>query len=262
MKVGPEHSSLGLTEGIHWHINQDVKIEYIATSRDREYLPWVRYINTSSGDTVVYNDMYASLDKESVDTMEIRVMDCIDCHNRPSHHYLPPQEFTDMLIASGEISSDLPEIKRLAMDVLSTPFNDRDSARLSIKTNFYDFYSSNYPNIMVDRRDDIDMALEALLQSYSKNIFPEMGASWDVYPNHIGHVEFNGCFRCHNGNHKADNGSLISRDCNLCHTILGQGTKDNYETVAINSTLEFKHPVDIDESWKEYACTDCHRYLY
>ncbi len=89
-----------------------------------------------------------------------------------------------------------------------------------------------------------------------------MKANWDAYPTHIGHSEYNGCFRCHNGNHESEDGQVISRDCNLCHTILAQGTTDNYENTTIDKSLEFRHPVDIEEAWKEMACTDCHRYLY
>ena len=106
------------------------------------------------------------------------------------------------------------------------------------------------------------MAYRALLEGYSKHFFPFMKANWDAYPIHIGHSEFNGCFRCHNGQHESEDGKVISRDCNLCHTILAQGTMDNLETTTVDNSLEFKHPVDIGEAWKEMACTDCHRNLY
>lgn len=262
MKIGPEHSAMGLSSGIHWHINQDVKIEYISSTEDREYLPWVRYVDLATGDTIIYNDIYESLDKAAVDTMEVRTMDCIDCHNRPSHHYLPPQEFTDMLMASGDIPADLPGVKTLAMEVLNSPFDNRDTARLWITNRTYKYYEENFPDVISGNKDKVDKALEAILKGYARNIFPEMGASWDVYPNHIGHVEFNGCFRCHNGNHEADNGDIITRDCDACHTILAQGTSTSFESVEINSSLQFRHPTDIGEAWKEYACTECHRYLY
>lgn len=42
-------------------------------------------------------------------------------------------------------------------------------------------------------------------------------------PTYIGHLESNGCFRCHNDKFKAPNGKVISKDCNLCHTIVAQG---------------------------------------
>lgn len=262
MKIGPEYSSQGLSEGIHWHINPDIKVEYRASAENREFIPWVRYINTSKGDTVIYMDIMDPLDNKALDTLEIRTMDCIDCHNRPSHNYLVPQEFTDLLMASGDIPPDLPEVKTLAMEVFNTSFDSKDSAVLAIGNRITEFYQAEYPDILKQNPELIDRAKAGFLRGFSKNIFPEMKASWDVYPNHIGHVEFNGCFRCHNGNHESSAGDIISRDCNLCHTILGQGTLDEYQATSVNMSLEFRHPVDIGELWKEYTCTDCHRYLY
>ena len=262
MKTGSEHVAQGLIEGIHWHVNKDVKIEYVASTEKREYLPWVRYINEATGDTVIYQDIYETLDQEAIDTLELREMDCLDCHNRPSHQFLPPQKFTDDLIASGMIPVELPEVKSLAMQVFNLSFTDRDSGSMMIKESVMDFYNSNYPEIVEANQPLIDQAIDGFLAGYSKNIFPEMKANWDAYPNHIGHSEFNGCFRCHNGNHESEDGQVISRDCNLCHTILAQGDNESYETTTIDNSLEFIHPVDIDEAWKEMACADCHRYLY
>lgn len=262
MKIGSDFSAKGLTEGIHWHINPDIKVEYISSTYDREFIPWVRYINTATGDTLIYNDILETLDQEATDTLEIRTMDCIDCHNRPSHNYLPPQEFTDLLIASGDIPLELPEVKTLAMEVLNNSYHDKDSAEVFIRNRIREFYETNYRELSEKNPELIEKAYAGFMTGFSKNIFPAMKASWDVYPNHIGHVEFNGCFRCHNGNHESNSGEIISRDCNLCHTILGQGTAEDYELTSVNSSLEFKHPVDIGESWKEFTCTDCHRYLY
>jgi hypothetical protein len=262
MKIGSEYSAQGLVAGIHWHINPDVKIEYIASSNKREYLPWVRYTNLQTDDTVVYNDIYETLDQEAMDTLELRVMDCLDCHNRPSHNFLPPQVFTDMLITSGQIPDELPEVKTLAMEIFKNSFDNRDSAHHFIEERVKEFYANNYPEIAAQEQPLIQEAVSGFIAGYAKNIFPEMKANWDAYPQHVGHIEFNGCFRCHNGNHESENGKVISRDCNLCHTILAQGTVDNYETTSIDKSLEFRHPVDIDEAWKEMACTDCHRDLY
>jgi len=263
MKIGSAHSAQGLLEGIHWHINPDIHIEYVASDNKREYLPWVRYINKATGDTVIYQDIYETLDQEALDTLETRVMDCLDCHNRPSHNYQPPQEFTDNLIAAGMIPVELPEVKLLVMEIfyLNT-FEDRDSGRVFIEEYIHEYYSSYYPEIYEGNRKLIDQAVEGVLSGYSKHFFPEMKANWDVYPNHIGHMEFNGCFRCHNGNHESDDSRIISRDCDLCHTILGQGTAENYAITSIDQSLEFVHPTDIDEDWRVSACADCHRALY
>ena len=85
-----------------------------------------------------------------------------------------------------------------------------------------------------------------------------MKVRWDKYPNHIGHLEFNGCFRCHNNTHLSKTGDNISQDCNLCHFINAQGTPENMEVALIGQALDFKHPEDIDEVWRESICTDCH----
>ena len=263
MKIGSEHSAQGLMEGIHWHINSDVKIEYIASSDKREYIPWVRFVNRATGDTTLYQDINEPLDQEAIDTLEMREMDCLDCHNRPSHQFQPPQKFTDDLIAAGVIPVELPEVKSLAMQVFNyNTFTDRDSGAVLIAESVRDFYDTGYPEIADAHPELIDRAIEGFLSGYDKNYFPKMKANWDAYPNHIGHSEFNGCFRCHNGNHESEDGSVISRDCNLCHTIVGQGSPDNFETSTVDIPLEFRHPVDIDEAWKEMACADCHRYLY
>lgn len=262
MKIGSGHSTQGVKEGIHWHVKSEVKIEYISSSEKRDMLPWVRYINLSTGDTIIYQNIYESLDQHAMDSLELREMDCLDCHNRPSHHFLPPQEFTDDLISDGSIPVELPEVKALAMQVFNQTFISRDSGKKVIESELRNFYKTNYPELTRQSPDLIQQATEGLLAGYSRHIFPEMKASWDAYPNFIGHSEFNGCFRCHNGDHESEDGRIISRDCNLCHSILAQGDHDNYETTSIDESLEFKHPVDIDQAWKEMACADCHRYLY
>jgi len=262
MKTGSRHKAQGLIEGIHWHVNSEIKIEYVASDSKREYLPWVRYINTATGDTVIYQDIYETLDPEALDTLELRVMDCLDCHNRPSHQFEPPQKFTDELISAGKIPAELPEVKSLAMQVYATPFSTRDSGSMQIKELVTEFYETGYPEILESKAHLVDQAIDGFLEGYTKHIFPEMKANWDVYPNHVGHMEFNGCFRCHNGNHQSDDGQIISRDCNICHTILAQGTVEDFEPTSVDSSLEFRHPVDIDLAWTEMACADCHRYLY
>ena len=47
-----------------------------------------------------------------------------------------------------------------------------------------------------------------------------MKIGWGAYPSHIGHRDNGGCFRCHNDDLKAEDGSLIDSDCTICHSIL------------------------------------------
>jgi len=258
MKIGGEHSTLNLQEGIHWHINPDVKIEYLSASPDNLEIPWVRYVNMQTNDTVVYQDTWMPLEAEEIASRETRLMDCIDCHNRPSHIYLQPSQFVDLGIASGDIPQ-LPHIKHLAMEILKESYHSVDTAMFEIGHRIKTYYYNNYPSLSDSL---INKAIEAISLRYRKNIFPSMKASWDAYPDHVGHKVFNGCFRCHGNNHESSSGLKITRDCDACHSILQQGANKQLQEVSITESLGFKHPVNIDEVWKESLCTDCHRYLY
>ena len=149
------------------------------------------------------------------------------------------------------------------MDLFAKKFTSTDTALQIIDSTVRSYYAENYPEIAKNSPQLIAQAVSGLQSGFKKNIFPEMNASWDAYPDHIGHMEFNGCFRCHNDTHTTTDGEQkISRDCNLCHDILLQGKTDEVEVAPFNSHLEFKHPVDIDQAWKEMPCSDCHRSMY
>ena len=85
-----------------------------------------------------------------------------------------------------------------------------------------------------------------------------MKVNWKAYPNNIGHSIFPGCYRCHDGKHVNSAGTAISHDCNSCHIIIGQGKEDGKSDQISPQGLEFEHPVDIGEMWKEMNCTECH----
>ncbi len=262
IKTGPSLSALGLQEGIHWHINPDVKIEYIATSPQIDEIPWVRYTNTKTNEVFVYEDADNPLDSIELYKDKIRTMDCIDCHNRPSHHYRNPIDFVDDALASGRISSDLPEIKLMSMQVVTPEFPTKDSAMHYIESELMTYYEDNYPEVFETQKHLLTQAVNTLQEEFNKNIFPYMGVRWDVYPSHLGHVETVGCARCHNDRHTTADNRVISRDCNLCHIIKAQGPPDNLVIDSTMQGLEFQHPVDIDGEWKVSLCTDCHEQLY
>ncbi len=262
MKIGSVYEPLGINEGIHWHINPDVKIEYYAADLERETIPWVRYTDLKTGEQVVYQDPDTLIDMSKIDPQEIRVMDCMDCHNRPSHNYYPPEEYVDNAITAGKIPRSLPDIKVAAMDILNNDFPTTDSAMKFIEEEINFYYEAMYPEIYESDRAVITNAIAVLQDEFKKNVFPEMKVTWDVYPDHIGHLNTKGCVRCHNDKHVSNDHRVISRDCNLCHSIVAQGTPDQMAFTATDKSLEFVHPVDIDEAWKEEFCAECHRELY
>jgi hypothetical protein len=193
-----------------------------------------------------------------LDSLRVRTMDCIDCHNRPSHIYNPPAFFVNNAMTAGDIPKELPQIKNLSMDICAEEFETTDSALLFIEKTITEFYQDNYPELFSNDIKLIKKAVTGLQNEFQKNIFPEMKVRWDAYPNNIGHLEFNGCFRCHADEHISDDGSLISKDCNMCHSITSQGPTNNLEVVSFKESLEFKHPEDIGEAWKDGVCIDCH----
>jgi len=262
MNIGSDYHALGQEEGSHWHINQNVSIEYISETDERFIIPWVKYTNLETGKEVIYYDEEYGEDLELLTTEETRHMDCMDCHNRPSHEYYAPPFFTDMSITRGDIPKELPDVKQVAMGLQYQNFRTTDTAMLVIEADVKEYYEIMYPEIFEEKYNLIEKAIAGIQEDYKQNIFPEMKTRWDVYPNHLGHINSTGCHRCHDDKHKSPSGRVISRDCNLCHTIVGQGNPDQFVTVAVRDSLEFVHPVDIGEVWKEFHCVECHRYLY
>ncbi len=251
-----------LEKGIHQHISPDVKIEYKTSTSNRQIIPWVKYTNTKTGEVYIYTDSENPMEETQLDSLETRVMDCLDCHNRPSHNYNAPQNFIDEKMSKGLIPTSLPSIKLVAMMALNQEYPTKDSAFLAIETQVNEFYEGGYPDVFENRKADIENAIAEIKDGYANNIFPFMKASWRDYPNNIGHMESDGCFRCHNDRHSTDEGKVISKDCNLCHDILAQGTRESMQYSNSFEPLVFQHPVDIDDAWQTELCSSCHSALY
>ncbi len=262
MKTGPEYSGLGLREGIHWHINPNVNIEYISEEDKRENITYVKYTNIGTGEEVIYRSDDHPIEDSLLAASEPRTMDCIDCHNRPSHNYNSPTVYFDKVMLTGAVSKDIPFIKKVSMEILRETFTSKDTALQKIEAAIRGYYESEHSEYYSKNKELIDNSVASIQNAFSLNTFPEMKVTYDVYPEHIGHLESDGCFRCHNDSFKSENGRVITRDCNLCHTIVGQGKPDNMSYTNIRETLTFEHPVDIGTAWLEANCSECHKYLY
>jgi hypothetical protein len=262
MKLGPEYTGLGFKEGIHWHMNPDVNIEYSSENDKREVINYVRYTNKATGVETVYKNEASQVDDSILKISVQRTMDCIDCHNRPSHNYKSPPVYFDNALLTGAVSKDIPYIKKVSMDVLRNKFSTKDTALMTINNEITSFYSSSYKEFFDKNRDVINSSISNIQKAYAQNTFPFMKVSYDAYPEHIGHLESDGCFRCHNDSFRSESGKVISKDCNLCHSILGQGKPGEMKLTNVRDALEFEHPVDIGTAWKEANCSECHKYLY
>ena len=262
MKLGPEYSAQGLTAGIHWHINKDVKIEYVSTTKDRESIPWVKMTNLKTGEVKTFMDTENPINKKGLDSIPARTMDCMDCHNRPSHLYRSPTFYINNAMVAGQIPKDLPYIKKAAMEALKNSYTSMDSAMNMINTTVLEFYKVNHPEVLTKESARITQAIAAIQAEYKNNAFPYMRADATRYLNHIGHLESDGCFRCHSDRHKTEKGETISRDCNLCHVIVNQGPTGNITASSTDKALEFVHPTEIKGAWKKSFCSECHKVLY
>ena len=80
-------------------------------------------------------------------------MDCLDCHNRPSHNYNAPQNFTDKIMSEGVIPKSLPEIKLIAMMVLNQVYSIKDSAFMAKRNQVIDYYTSGYPELLTEKKE-------------------------------------------------------------------------------------------------------------
>jgi NapC/NirT cytochrome c family, N-terminal region len=256
MKIGGGNNESGPTSGIHWHMNISNQINYIATDSQRQVIPWVQS-KRPDGTVITYKFSDGSMTDEQLKSGEMRKMDCIDCHNRPTHIYRPPNESINEAMTLGWINPRIPSIKATALEALVRPFATEEGAMDSIGIFVREQYAQRYPEASRTMKADIDTAIERLKKIYSRNFFPEMRVSWKHYPNNIGHLYAPGCFRCHDGKHVGDNGKILSRDCNACHIILAQKL-DNEKLRLSLGGIQYRHPVDIGDAWKEMNCSDCH----
>ena len=243
MNVGGGDPTHGPVGGIHWHMNVGNKIEYIASDKERQKIPYVRVTELAQG---IVTEFRTPKFTNAVDEASLRLMDCMDCHNRPAHRYRTPNNAVNLAIALTNIDSGLHWIKSNAVYVLTQPYTNETQALQSIATTL----SQLYPN---DLR--IRSAIGAVQQIYTNNFFPEMKASWKDYPDNIGHKDWPGCFRCHDGLHKSGDGkhSIKADNCDACHTILAQGRGEEAEQLRPKEQ-KFNHPGDPVEG----GCNDCH----
>ncbi|HLA26775.1 MAG TPA: NapC/NirT family cytochrome c [Syntrophales bacterium] len=238
--------------GIHWHIGREVY--YIARDRKRLDLPYVA-VKDKYGKITEYQDVDNPLSKEEIAKGAKRLMDCTDCHNRPTHIYRSPGQEMDEHFVSGHIDPSLPYIKKIAVELLNKPYKSKEEGRNSIVEGVEKYYAKNYPRVAKEKAPAIEQAIEKVQDIYSRNYFPGMKVRWNTYPNHISHFYSPGCFRCHGGRHKSTDGKIISKDCNLCHTVLSQ----KQENIKPGSRAKgFIHPTDIGDAIIAMNCSDCH----
>lgn len=254
IKVGGGDPSSGPVGGIHWHMNVSNEVTFISSDEKRQSIPWVR-MKDATGKVIEYVTKDAGLSSEQIERSPKRKMDCIDCHNRPAHIYLSPNQAVDRSLEAGRLNASLPYIKVRAVETLAKPYSTNGEALASISKDINEYYQKNYPAIYTANIATVVGAVSEIQQIYQTNFFPEMKTDWKASPNNIGHLNAQGCFRCHDGQHFSSEGKVIRNECSICHTTIDQ-TFGGKKVVSSDGT--FQHPVNLGDK-NTWQCAACHK---
>jgi nitrate/TMAO reductase-like tetraheme cytochrome c subunit len=239
----PRLSEYGSQAGIHWHIGN--RVDYIA-DEERMEVDRVR-VHLEDGSIREFRrpgfaekaaaepdstagiwrgargllGMSASAAEDDDWPAErARTMDCVDCHNRPTHIYRSAADAVNLALFENLISTSIPYVRREALIALTAKYETTDSAMSGIERRIRTFYRENYPEMEPAIAAELAAAIQGMQEVYRRNVFPEMNIGWDTYPSFIGHEQSPGCFRCHDGEMATAEGETISQECTLCHTLL------------------------------------------
>jgi hypothetical protein len=254
IKVGGGSSEGGQTGGIHWHMSVANEITYIAADEKLQNIPWVR-LKGPDGKVIEYTSKESQLSAQQVEQSPKRTMTCIDCHNRPTHIYLSPNEAVDNALTAGSIDVNLPFIKMKAVEVLAKPYTTNDEAVAAISADLNSYYQANHSDVYGSRRESVNAAIAEVQRIYQTYFFPEMKTNWSTHANNIGHYNAQGCFRCHDGQHFSKEGKVIRNECSICHTTIDQTFGGRTFTPAGNT---FQHPVNLGDK-NTWQCAACHK---
>jgi nitrate/TMAO reductase-like tetraheme cytochrome c subunit/mono/diheme cytochrome c family protein len=215
MRTGGGSRREGLGRGIHWHVENEVW--FVATDELEQDIPYVRVVD-EDGEEDVYVALDSDLTLEELEGMEQQRVDCITCHNRISHSILPPERSVAQDIFRQKIDVDIPYIFETSVNLLSADYKTDEEAKealLALPT----YYAETYPAEYREYENEIRDASIALVDIYNDTVFRDQQVDWNTHPNNIGHRDWPGCFRCHDGQHINAEDEAIRLECNLCHSI-------------------------------------------
>jgi nitrate/TMAO reductase-like tetraheme cytochrome c subunit len=266
------------TRGIHWHVVSDV--EFSSADARSQKIDLVR-ITDPDGTVSEYVAVNQVHDQTNVTADVTRIassertsrMDCIDCHNRAGHNVPTVSDAVDQALGLGQIDATLPYVKSEAVTILNGNYATDADAEAAID-GLRGFYETRYPSIAVSRDDAISKAIASLKTIYTLVATPEMKVSAQTYPNNLGHTEYPGCFRCHDGGHyKVVDGKLtnetIPSGCATCHTfpqigsntsaiLIGQRPDSHLDTLWVFNHKSVVTSLDPSNT----SCGACHTRTY
>jgi nitrate/TMAO reductase-like tetraheme cytochrome c subunit len=212
---------------VHWHVMRDVV--YRTPDEDASSIDYVAAVGLDGSlrefiaqDQIrISDDVRPDLERIKSRDLE-RPMTCYDCHNRVGHPIPSPRKGVDDAISQGRISGTLPYVKRESMRILWGSYSSEEAANHEIDR-LAAFYRLRYPDVYEARGGDIDDAIREIRLLYQLTATPEMKVTARTYPDHMGHRDFAGCFRCHDGGHFLIKDGAVTQEaipssCDTCHT--------------------------------------------
>ena len=224
LHTGMDSIRSGYTRGIHWHIQNEVR--FVSPDPQRREIPWVE-VTKADGSKVTYTDAETKLSAQQIAALPARPMACFDCHNAVGHPFSNPTTVIDEAIRTGRIDRKLPDTKARAVALVE---------KLGEITGETDARAKKIDALIAESATRAATAAEFKPAEQKFNAvmrevllaasFREKDFSWKSFPNHTGHSDTPGCFRCHDGKHYNDKGEAIRLQCTLCHA-LPEVTREN-----------------------------------
>jgi len=252
------------TRGIHWHIDQNV--EYVTDDEQKRTIPWVR-ITDKDGKATTYFDAASKVARAEMDQAPKRKMECADCHNAAGHPFTNPADRVDHAILEGRIDRSLPSIKARALAIIdkaSSLHGPMEEQVPQFKQIIADAAPKGELKPAVKTAEDQFAA--TMLDILKLSEFEAKDLTWKSFPNHAGHKDSPGCFRCHDGKHFNEKGEAIRLQCTLCHDLPQVSVEGTVKTVASTVAPGLTPPGSHEEpNWMrdhrsqvDTSCAMCH----
>lgn len=244
---------------IHWHAMEPGKLTFQSMDDKKQEIARIRLKQDDGSELAwdLYDDEGRKYTDAEVELAPVHEMECLDCHNRPAHQFLTPDEAVDRSIENGIMEPSLPFLKRIAIKALSVDYASLEEARVGIRSQIGDYYRDSFDGTVMQRTEHVEGAIRATQAIYERNIFPEMRVDWETYPNNIGHRTSPGCFRCHGGRHLTEAGEALDGDCAKCHVFF-ERDRGGESLLELPADASFVHPFTHEKHYTDVRCWDCH----
>jgi hypothetical protein len=232
------------SKGIHWHIAQE--LTYVATDDAKQRIPWVQ-AKGADGKVTTWYDPTSGVTPQQIEKLEKRRMDCIDCHNASGHPFGNPVNLVDQAIQEERISRTIPAVKARALAVIAQA-QDLTGTKAQRTAAIDKVLEADKPK---DAKPGLDKAEKAYKDEMRRILlqtsFSHKDLAWKTFPDNVGHNDFPGCFRCHDGKHLDTSGQAIRLQCTLCHALPKVVREDGARSVVSTVNPDLTPPASHQE---------------